>query len=235
MNFSHSESRNQGSRLERSFKKFRVRNLQKILFPSNFVYFSQSINRLQPIWKKRIKLLTKLSSMRRWSRKAVTSRFSSGEKFNQGSRVFIDCFLYERTLEAGKYENKPRVISALWANTGSTSILFHTLIFILKQQIIRSLQSIYQSHLRRSSPCTRSLNLFQSNVPDSLHACSGPLLVREGLLYQANLIFVTIITTAGCKVVQLECKKNALHCVQNFRKLLLQIYFDKYQVCYQVK
>ena len=167
-------------------------------FPTDFSKFE----------KRRIELLTKLSSMRRWSRKAVTSRFSSGEKFNQGSRVFIDCFLYERTLEAGEYENKPRVISALWANTGSTSILLHTLIFILKQQIIRSLQSIYQSHLRRSSPCTRSLNLFQSNVPDSLHACSGPLLVREGLLYQANLIFVTTITTAGCKIVQLECKKK---------------------------
>ena len=127
----HSESRNQGSGLERSFKKFRVRNLQKILFPSNFVYFSLFSNRFQQIWKRRIELLTKLSSMRRWSRKAVTSRFSSGEKFNQGSCVFIDSFLYERTLEGGEYENKPRVISALWANTGSTSILLHTLIFIL--------------------------------------------------------------------------------------------------------
>ena len=98
-------------------------------FPTDFSKFE----------KRRIELLTKLSSMRRWSRKAVTSRFSSGEKFNQGSRVFIDCFLYDRTLEAGEYENKPRVISSLWANTGSTSILLHTLIFILKQQIIRSL------------------------------------------------------------------------------------------------
>ena len=52
MNFPHSESRNQGSRLERSFKKFRVRNLQKILFPSNFVYFSLFSNRFQQIWKK---------------------------------------------------------------------------------------------------------------------------------------------------------------------------------------
>ena len=48
----HSESRNQRSGLERSFKKFRVRNLQKILFPSNFVYFSLFSNRFQQIWKK---------------------------------------------------------------------------------------------------------------------------------------------------------------------------------------
>ena len=48
----HSESRNQGSRLERSFKKFRVRNLQKILFPSNFVYFSLFFQQISANLKK---------------------------------------------------------------------------------------------------------------------------------------------------------------------------------------
>ena len=96
--------------------------------------------RLRIRTRRRMELMeTRLSSIRRWSRRAVTSRFSSGWNLSFSSTLKIVLHFWAWWWFLYLYDNcgvfPPRVISPLWANTGSTSILLHTLIFILMNNI----------------------------------------------------------------------------------------------------